>query len=215
MMKRMLRPMILTMSVLTFSATAHAAPFTITLDTSSLSGTQTVMFGLTDFDTSSNMVVLSDFVFGGGSAVTGSADCTFGGTFSGLGCSGDLTSGVVLQDLDPPATFFTQQFEPGAAFSFVLNTTNNFTGPTPDQFALYVCDASGSTCYSDDAASAALLLLDLAGSTLSPASFVTFGASGEGLPAPVITAAVPEPGMLLLFAIGAASAALRRRHRVR
>ena len=213
MMKQTLRQVILAVPVLICSSTADAAPFTITLDTSSLSGTQTVLFGLTTFDSSSNTVVLSDFVFGGGSAVAGSADCTFGGSFSGLGCSGDLTSGVTLEDVDPPATFFLQQFEPGATLSFELDASNSFTGPVPDQFAFFVCDAALSICYSDDA-SGALLLLDLAGAPRSPGSFVLFAASQEGLPAPLVTPAAPEPGMLLLFATAAAAVA-RRRQRVR
>ena len=211
-MKQTLRLVILALPLLTFSSTAAAAPFTVTLDTSSLSGTQTVVFGLTNFDSSSNAVFLSDFAVGGGSVVAGSADCTLGGAFSGLGCSGDLTSGVTLEDLDPTAAFFSQQFEPGSSLSFQLDATNNFTGPVPDQFGFFVCDATLSACYSDDA-SGALLLLDLVGGTLSPGSFVLFGANLEGLAAPVVTAAVPapEPGVLLLFATGAATAAARRR----
>jgi hypothetical protein len=211
-MKRRLRLAVLAFPVLMVSASVHAAPLTITLDTSPLSGTQTVIFSLTNFDASFNTIFLSDFSLGGGSAVVASADCTFGGTFSGLGCSGDLTTGVTLEDLDPPATFFLQQFEPGTAFSFVLNATNDFTGPVPDQFAMFVCDAGLSTCYSDDA-SGALLLLDLAGGSQSPASFVLFGASEQDLPAPVVTVAstVPEPGTLWLFAAAAAGVASRRR----
>ena len=204
-----LRLAVLAISALLVGSNVSAAPLMVTLDTSSLSGTQTVVFGLTNFDASSNTVVLSGFAFGGGSAVPATVDCTFGGTFSGLGCSGDLATGVTLEDLDPTATFFLQQFDPGSSLSFKLEATSNFSGPVPDQFAMYVCDAALSTCYSDDA-SGALLLLDLTGATISPASFTLFGASGEGLPAPVVTVA-PEPGTLLLFATAAAVAARRRR----
>jgi hypothetical protein len=209
--KQRLRLAVLAFPVLMFSTDVHAGPLTITLDTSPLSGTQTLLFGLTNFDASSNTVLLSDFAFGGGSAVAASADCTLGGAFSGVGCSGDLTTGVTLEDLDPTAAFFVQQFEAGTSLSFVLDATNNFTGPVPDQFAMFVCDAALSTCYSDDA-SGALLLLDLVGGSLSPASFVLFGASQEGLPAPVVTVTTttPEPGTLWLFAAAAAAAARRR-----
>ena len=210
-MKQRLRLAVLAIPVLMFGSSADAGPLTVTLDTSSLSGTQTVLFGLTNFDSSSNTIVLSDFAFGGGSAVAGSADCTLDGAFSGLGCSGDLTSAVTLEDVDPVAAFFLQQFDPGATLSFELDATNNFTGPVPDQFAFFVCTADFSACYSDDN-SAALLLLDLVGGTLSPGSFVLFGASQDGLPPPVVTAAaVPEPGTMLLFAAVAAVAAGRRR----
>ena len=209
-MKQRLRLAVLAISALMVGSNVSAGPLLVTLDTSSLSGTQTVVFGLTNFDTSSNTVFLSDFAFGGGSAVPATVDCTFGGTFSGLGCSGDLTTNVTLEDLDPTATFFLQQFDPGLSLSFKLEATSNFSGPVPDQFAMFVCDTGLSTCYSDDA-SGALLLLDLTGGTVSPASFVLFGASGAGLPAPVVTAVVaPEPGTLLLFAAAAVAASRRQ-----
>ena len=211
-MKQQLRLAVLVISTLMVGSNVSAGPLLVTLDTSSLSGTQALVFGLTNFDASSNTVFLSNFAFGGGSAVPATVDCMFGGTFSGLGCSGDLTAGVTLDDLDPTATFFLQQFDPGASLSFTLETTSNFSGPVPDQFAMFVCDTSLSICYSDDA-SGALLLLDLTGGTVSPASFVLFGSSGAGLPAPVVTAVVaPEPGTLLLFA-AAAAVAVRRRHK--
>ena len=211
-MKQRLRLAVLAMSALMVASSVSAGPLLVTLDTSSLSGTQALVFGLTNFDASSNTIFLSDFAFGGGGAVPATADCTFGGTFSGLGCTGDLTVGVTLEDLDPTATFFLQQFDPGSSLSFKLEATSNFAGPVPDQFAMFVCDAGLSTCYSDDA-SGALLLLDLTGGSVSPASFVLFGASGAGLPAPVVTAvSAPEPGTLLLFA-AAALAAIRRQHK--
>ena len=211
-MKHQLRLAALVISALTVGSNVSAGPLLVTLDTSSLSGTQTVVFGLTNFDANSNSVVLSDFAFGGGSAVPATVDCTFGGAFSGLGCSGDLTTNVTLVDLDPTATFFLQQFDAGSALSFKLDATNNFTGPVPDQFSMFVCDATLTTCYSDDP-SGALLLLDLTGGTISPTSFALFGAAGQRLPAPVVTFAptAPEPGTLLLFAAAAGVAARCRK----
>ena len=115
---------------------------------------------------------------------------------------------MTLEDLDPTAAFFVQQFEPGATLSFVLNATDNFTGPVRTSSR---CSSvtPRSPCYSDDA-SGALLLLDLVGGPLSPASFVLSGASPQGLPAPVVsvTTPAPEPGTLWLFAAGAAAAAV-------
>jgi len=210
-MKHQLRLAALVVSALMVGSNVSAGPLLVTLDTSSLSGTQAVVFGFTNFDANSNTVVLSDFAFGGGSAVPSTVDCTFGGTFSGLGCSGDLSTNVTLLDVDPTATFFLQQFDPGSALSFTLDATSNFTGPVPDQFSMFVCDAILSTCYSDDG-SGALLLLDLSGGTISPTSFAVFGAAGQGLPAPVVTSVVaPEPGALLLFAAAAVTAVRRRR----
>ncbi len=117
---------ILAAVLLCVAALASAGPFLITVDTSPLSGTQTLAFALTNSDPASNTVLLSDFDFGGGSAVAATQDCTLGGTFSGLGCSGDLATSVGLEGLDVVG-FFTQQFNPGASLSFVLSATNNLS----------------------------------------------------------------------------------------
>src|ERR1700731_2955838 len=107
---------------------------------------------------------------------------------------------------------FSQQFNVGSSLSFTLDTTNIFAGGTPDVFAMYVCDATFSTCYSDDASTAAMLVLNLTGGTLSPADFILNGASTQGLAAPVVTVnAVPEPGSLLLLASGLAGCLLAKK----
>lgn len=204
-----------TAALLLVAAEARAASFRVMLDTSPLSGPQTIAFALTNFNGASNTVALADFSFGGGSEIAGSEDCTFGGTFSGLGCSGDLASGVTLEDLDPTAAFFTQLFNPGLSLSFVLTSTNSSGGGVPDQFAMALCDGGLTTCYSDDA-SGTLLLLDLNGGSLSVPNFVTFGASLQNLDAPLVTPVVdttqvPEPATVLLLASGAATALVRRR----
>jgi hypothetical protein len=193
---------------------ALASSFTVTLDTSPLSGPQILAFGLTDGDgTADNTITLSGFGFGGGGAIAGTEDCTLGGGLSGLGCSGDLTGGVSLSDVDF-LTFFLQQFTAGASLSFTLSTTNNFASGFPDQFAMYVCDPSFSTCYSDDL-SQAMLQLDLTGQPLSPSSFVLNAATDQTLRAPVVTGvpAVPEPGLLVLMSAAMTGAALRSRRR--
>ena len=213
--KRILTSAALTVALVLVAAAARADAIRVTLDTSPLSGPQILAFGLTNFNGASNTVALADFTFDGGNAIAGSEDCTFGGTFSGLGCSGDLVSGVTLEDLDPTAAFFTQQFNPGLSLSFVLTATNDSGGGVPDQFALALCDGGLTTCYSDDA-SGALLLLDFSGGTLSVSSFVTFGASLQNLDAPVVTpvvdtTAVPEPATVLLLGGGIATAVVRQR----
>src|SRR5262245_18260152 len=126
MIKRILAVPTLTAALLLVAAAARAASFRVTLDTSPLSGPQTLAFGLTNFNGAANSVALADFSFDvGGIAIAGSEDCTFGGTFSGAGCNGDLAAGVTLDDSDPTAAFFTQQFNPGSFLSFVLTSTNS------------------------------------------------------------------------------------------
>jgi PEP-CTERM motif len=213
--KRILTSAALTVALVLVAAAARADSFRVTLDTSTLSGPQTLAFGLTNFNGASNTLALADFSLESGSAIAGSEDCTFGGTFSGLGCSGDLASGVTLEDLDPTAAFFTQQFNPGASLTFVLTATNHSGGGVPDQFAMTLCDGGLTTCYSDDA-SGALLLLDLSGGSLTVSSFVTFGAGLQDLDAPVVTpvvdtTSVPEPATVLLLGSGVATAIVRRR----
>lgn len=194
------------LAVLLLTAAAMSAKadssFDVSLNTSSLSGTQMLAFGLVSGGGGvDNTVTLSDFAFGGGSAVPPASDLGTGGV------SGDLSGTITMDDSSPNLTvLFAEEFDPGSSLSFLLNTTNNFAGTTPDAFAMYVCDTSFN-CYSDDT-STAMLILNLTGAALAPSSFDLFGASGEvdgvDLPAPVVTTAsgsgaTPEPSTLLLL----------------
>jgi len=189
----------------------RADTFDVSLNTSALSGTtQILAFGLNDSDGSSNTVSLTGFNFGVGSAVAGTQDCTLGALLSGAGCSGNLTGGVTLSDASASEVFFDQEFTVGSSLSFAMTTTNAFAGGIPDGFAMYLCDVGLDTCYSDDTASGALLILGLNGAPLTPSSFTLNGASAQDLPAPVVTVGsgtgttpTPEPGSLLLFGLGA------------
>jgi hypothetical protein len=179
-------------------AKADTTSFDVSLNTSALSGTQTLAFGFTNGDGAvDNNLTLSGFTFAGGSAL---------GTpsYTGSGVSGDLTAGVALNDSDF-SSLFVQQFTAGSTLSFLMTTTNNFAGGTPDAFAMYVCDALLDTCYSDDQGTGAMLVLNLTSTALSPSSFILNGATDQGLPAPVVTSpssSVPEPSNLQLLAIG-------------
>ena len=191
---------------------AAAAPFLVTLDTSALSGEYLIAFGLVDGDgTENNFVSLTDFDFGGGSATAGTDDCTFGGFLTGEGCSGDLSSGVLLDDSGLTA-LFTQHFTAGSTLSYVLDLNND--GPGPDTFFMSLC-TTGLTCFSDNMDTGALLVLELSGGPVSASSFMLTGASLQNLPAPVVSDVVPEPATLLLLGSGLAGVMYRRRQQAR
>ena len=187
---------------------AKADSSEVTLNTSTLTGTQVVVFQLTDGDgLIDNSLTLSSFNFGGGSAV-GLPD--YGGT---TGVSGNLTSGISMDDSSGFLALFVQDFNPGSSLSFLLNTTDDFAGGSPDVFAMSICDTSFN-CYSDDANTGALLVLSLNGGTLSASDFALNGASDQGLAAPVVTAATtaaPEPTSFLLLAVGLAALLLGKK----
>ena len=191
---------------------AKADDFDVTLNTSSLTGPQILAFGFVDGDGSvNNSVTLSNFSFNGGNAV---GPANYLGT---TGVSGDLGSSITLNDSGLTA-LFTETFNPGASLSFLLGTTNNFAGTTPDALAMYVCDTS-LNCYSDDP-STAMLQLDLTGNPLTPSSFSLSGATDQGLPAPVVTIpgttmTTPEPGTVFLVGSSLILAAVGRRKSAR
>lgn len=188
----------------------RADSFDVSLNTSALSGTtQVLAFGLSDSDGSSNTISLADFDFGGGSASSGTEDCTLGGALTGAGCSGDLASEVTLTDETTNEVFFDQEFTAGSSMSFEMTTTDNFVGGIPDGFAMYVCNTTLTSCYSDDSVSGAMLILGVTGTTLTPSSFTLNAASAQDLPAPVVTTAssggttaAPEPPSFVLLLIG-------------
>ncbi|HYL85373.1 MAG TPA: PEP-CTERM sorting domain-containing protein [Candidatus Angelobacter sp.] len=188
---------------------ARGDSFEVTLNTGPLSGTQTLAFGLTDGDgVVNNTVSFSAFNFGGG-VPSGSA------TDTGSGITGDLSSTVSMSDTGF-SSLFSQQFTVGSSLSFLLTTTNNFAGGTPDALALFLCDATISTCYSDDASTGAMLILNLPGGSLSPSSFSLNGAAAQGLSAPIVTpVSTPEPATLPLLAGGLLFATFLRRKKGR
>jgi hypothetical protein len=183
---------------------ARAATFSVELNTTPLSGTQTLAFSLTNGDgVTDNSIQLSNFSFGSGKAL-GSP------TYQGTGVSGNLAGGVKMKDSDF-LELFSQQFTAGSSLSFTLNTTDAFAGGSPDGFLLYLCDATFSTCYSDDAVTDSLLALSLTGTPLTTADLVLNGAVAQGLHAPMVEA-VPEPGLgPIVAAIGLGGALVRLR----
>jgi hypothetical protein len=191
---------------------AQADSFNVSLDTSSLSGTQVLAFLLTDGDgVVDNSATLSGFAFGGGAA-QGTPDY-----LGSTGVSGDLTSGIAMDDTSLSTAIFTQDFTPGSSLSFLLNITDNFAGGTPDTFAMEICNSTLTLCYSDDTSTGAMLVLNLLGGPLAPSDFILNGASDQNLPAPVVTEGssgnAPEPSSLLLLAAALLSLRMARHRR--
>ena len=191
-------------------AKASADSFDVSLNTSSLTGTQVLVFGYTDGDgVANNSATISNFNFGGG-APQGSP------TLIGAGASGSLSSSVVVTDQDFSSLFY-QSFNVGSSLSFLLNVTDNFAGGTPDAFAMSICNTTFTTCYSDDTSTGSLLVLNVTGTPLTPSSFILSGASDQNLPAPVVTVAtttnVPESSESLFLGASLAFLALLFRFR--
>lgn len=179
--------------------------FTVTVDTSSLSGGPfAVAFQLTDgsgLADGNNTAILSNFLFGGGSA-TGCppAVCTTTGS-----ASGDLTGSVKLTDTDF-FNSFAEQFTVGNTLSFVVDlTTNMDAGGTPDAFAFSLFDNGSPIPTLDPLGADTLLSVDISSASPTILTFATDPSRTTiSLAAPVIGAApsaVPEPGTLWLMAI--------------
>jgi hypothetical protein len=110
--------------------------WTVNLDTSQLAANYSQPFGL-DFELlggNGNTVTLSNFSFGtGGTAGPGAA-------FTTAGASGDLGGSVVLNDSANFLVDFNQQFTPGGALSFNVDSTLVAppSGGFPDTFSMVI-----------------------------------------------------------------------------
>jgi hypothetical protein len=203
------------------AGTANATSITIKLNTIPLTaapgasaGPFALAFQLVDgTEPNNNTVTLSSFSFGfGGSTGSGCpaalAPCRFGGA------SGDLTTGVALNDSSPFGAFI-QTFVPGNSLSFTMDfTTNVDTGGTPDAFAFSIVDSDGGSIPTVDPTGADTLLtiyFDSSNPTIllygtDPARSTNNGTGVSiTMNAPLVVtpaSSVPEPGSLLLFATG-------------
>ena len=128
-------------SVVCKTASADVA-YNVTLDTTPLVGHPAGPFyvyaAFTDgsgVDDANNTVTLTDFNFGGGSALGGPV--VFGGA------TGSLETGVSITD-SSFINLFSEQFAPGLQLSFNLDLTlNDDAGGTPDRLTFYILDSSG------------------------------------------------------------------------
>ena len=124
-----------------------------------------------------NMITLSSFSFGGGSA--GAVSSLVGGVI------GDLTSSVSLSD----TSFFNQfvsSFTPGTTLSFLLDLTTNLETPAPDEFSLVLLQGNSSPMPTADPNGLdSLLTVEISSSQPTITTFPL---------------AIPEPATLLLLA---------------
>ncbi len=138
-----------------------------------------------------NTVDLSNFAYGGGT-----------------GPAGPL-------EMDDIANFFnelTPSFTAGTVLNFAITTTNIGppSGSAPDELSFFLLDRNGNVLTTSDRVADAFFYLYITG---AHPDIQTFGGSGVG--APILTssappAAAPEPGTLVMLAIGFGLAALRR-----
>ncbi len=189
---------VLVVSTLSFmlgqATVSDATPFSVTFDTSSISGgTYSLVFDLINGDgVSNNTVTLSSFAFGGGGP-SGNPTLT-GGSAGTLSTTVTLTDSVFLNE-------FMQDFTTGSVLSFTMDVLTNFGGGTPDSFSMSLLDSSGiPISTSDPLGTDVFLALDMTPSS----SIQSFSSTSPQYPIPVpqIVANVPEPRTLFLFITG-------------
>ena len=169
--------------------------FSVFVDTSALVGNLAGPFSL-DFQLNdgsglgdgNNTASLSNFKFGGGSAV--------GGATTSGGATGDLTSGINITDSDWTFNEFYQGFLPGNWLSFNLSLSTNLDlGGTPDLFSFAILDGNLMNLATQSLGSDNFLEINI--DSLKP-SVATF-ASSDGS----VNLHVPEAGGTLGLLFGA------------
>jgi hypothetical protein len=118
-------------------------------------------------------------------------------------------------EMDDIANFFnevTPSFTAGTALHFTIATTNIGppSGSAPDELSFFLLDSSQNVLTTSDTVADAFFYLDITGAQPNIQTF-----SGSGVGAPILTsgappAAAPEPGTLIMLAMGLGLAALRR-----
>jgi len=154
----------------------------------------------------SNNVSVSNFSFGGGGTIVGSAS-TLGGV------TGDLT-GTVAFDKSAALQDFYQGFSAGTtSISFDVTTTAN-AASTPDTFSVSLLDNTLAPITTTDTGASTLFTQPIDFTLASSGSFAGSSVfSGTGSFSGVSVTAVPEPSRALLL-VGAFGALIMRRRRV-
>ena len=148
-------------------------------------------------DDAANVVTISNVDFGGGSGLGGPT--LFGGATGSLETSVSMTNSSFI-------SVFSEQFAPGLDLSFTLGlTSNDEPGGTPDRFTLFLLDSSGVALPTLSPAADYFLGVDLgsAGPIFDVYGSDPSRAPSEGdpisIPAPTISAVVPEPATCSLL----------------
>jgi hypothetical protein len=185
--------------------------YTVNLDTSpltSVAGDYALAFQLNDGEgvgDANNTITLSNFSFGGG----GAAGCPLNCLITG-GASGDMGSAVTLID-NSFFNSFSERFTPGASLSFKLDLTTNLdAGGVADFFGFSILHNGNALPTLDDLLADNLLYINIDAANPAPSFFATAAGSPATLGAPTAVLAppsgeVPEPGSLVLMAIGLVS----------
>jgi len=211
----------LTLGVLALVCLALASPraragfsFSVTLDTSPLVGDPYyVEFALTGGPTTSgtfaNSVTISNFQFGGGSAIVDNTLTPFASPSALIGTPiGDMGSTVTLSDAADFTTIFRQAFNHGSQLSFSISSTTNVNtvNNVPDGFGFGLLDGSGNAIPTQEPNfTYALITFSIDSPAPTVNSFGTTPDSPVQLSPPVVTpalSAVPAPPSLVLAGIG-------------
>jgi len=198
----------LSLLILLAPATVVAVPYSISVDTSRISGASAQLaLDFIDGGPPANMVTVSDFLTNG----------TLGPSLPLIGgASGSVQGIVTLSDLD----FFNEyatNITLGSRFSFVLTTSTNAPDPSsiPDTFSLFVLKpTTGLSLFptTDPTGSDALLALSIDGGPQGALN--TFSApGGEAVVTVRAIISVPEPSTLILIGTSLGFIYVRRNRR--
>ncbi len=167
--------------------------YSFTMNTSALVGSGPFALDLqfldgsgSPIDLNNNTVQLTNFLFGAGGSPLG------GGTATG-GASGNLASGVTLNDTQ----FFNEyveNFTPGTQLSFQIDTTNVADpGGTPDLFTVAILDGLGNELPTTGSANEFLDVSLAGGANPQVSTFGSAAGSAFSLGAPVVQLQGPVP----------------------
>jgi len=174
---------------LSIAAGLFAAPYQVTVDTSTLSGDYQVYFNLNGV--TGNVATISGFNLGGGTAL-----------FPVVVGPGDLNSSVTLNinPPNPPFAEFAQNFTVGSQLSFTLDLTSNGPagGNSPDAFGFALATTGNVNLpTTDPSGTDYLFFVELTG---APLNFEVFTVLGTGITPTITAVTIPEPSFGLLSA---------------